>query len=469
MSTKPYLRSRLVKVLLLLSVVLPASSGRARTACRKDVLPNGLTLIVCPDFDLPLATIEVAVRAGSFVEPPNLNGLSHLYEHMFFKGNRTLPDQQAYLARVRQLGMVFNGTTSEEAVTYFFTLPAANLAPGLAFMRDALLYPKFDPGELAKERRVVLAEYDRQEASPMSALRRAVARALWYAHWSRKNPIGDRKVVASATPEQMRLLKQLYYQPTNAALIVTGAVEPKRVRTLAERIFGSWRGRPVRLPDVRHPPLSGHKFVVLHRPVRRAVILLSFQGPALRDDVAASYAGDVLTMAVNLRQGPLYRGLVEPGLAQAASGFYITRRAKGPVSFVVKTTPEKVRAALCGLTGLLAKLDRAVTDEDLKAGKKLVEISYLYDREAPSEFAHLLGFWWATAGMEYYTTYLDHIRQVQRRDIERFVRKYIQGKPMVVGLLLPNGVQVSAERLRRCLWPTGEERKGPSGSREARP
>ncbi len=73
------------------------------------VLPNGLEVIVLEDHSVPLVTIELAVRNGSYTEPPELNGLSHLYEHMFFKANRAVANQEAYLRTIGQLGIAYNG------------------------------------------------------------------------------------------------------------------------------------------------------------------------------------------------------------------------------------------------------------------------------------------------------------------------------------------------------------------------
>ena len=77
------------------------------------VLPNGLEVIVLEDHSVPLVTIELAVRNGSYTEPPELNGLSHLYEHMFFKANRAVANQEAYLRTIGQLGIAYNGETRE--------------------------------------------------------------------------------------------------------------------------------------------------------------------------------------------------------------------------------------------------------------------------------------------------------------------------------------------------------------------
>ena len=84
----------------------------------RHVCPNGLEVIVVERHATPLMTVEIAVHNGAMTEPPEYNGLSHLYEHMFFKGNKALPDQLAYSARLRELGMLFNGTTDDDRVMY---------------------------------------------------------------------------------------------------------------------------------------------------------------------------------------------------------------------------------------------------------------------------------------------------------------------------------------------------------------
>src|SRR3954467_10982822 len=79
-------------------------------------LPNGLQVLVVEDNSVPLVTVEIAVHNGSYTESPEYNGLSHLYEHMFFKANKDIPSQEKYLDRIHELGISFNGTTNTERV-----------------------------------------------------------------------------------------------------------------------------------------------------------------------------------------------------------------------------------------------------------------------------------------------------------------------------------------------------------------
>ena len=109
----------------------PAATATARMPDAKiqsRVLANGLEVLVLEDHSVPLVTVELAVKNGSYTEPPELNGLSHLYEHMFFKANQAIKDREVYVQSIDQLGIVYNGQTHEELVKYYFTTTTPNLA-----------------------------------------------------------------------------------------------------------------------------------------------------------------------------------------------------------------------------------------------------------------------------------------------------------------------------------------------------
>lgn len=420
-------------------------------------LPNGLTVVTVTDPSVPLVTIEIAVKNGAFTEPPELDGLSHLYEHMFFKGNKVIPNQQAYLKEVRRLGMVFNATTGEEMVNYFFTLHKRNLENGVTFMKNALLHPLFDLKELNKERAVVISEYDSAESQPMHHLRRAMGKKLWYKHWSRKNALGERSVIEKATPAQMRLIQKLYYQPSNSALILAGDVTHDDALALARKVFGPWRGHPVKLPVVKHPPLRRHEVVFTDKKVKSVTWILAFHGPDLQRDVPATHAADVFSFIMRQSTSTLQKALVNKGLALRTAITYVTRRYVGPIYLYLTTHPEKAIDALKAVMGEIASWDqrKAYTDEQLSAAKTLLAVDDLYGREQTSEFCHTLSHWWASAGLRYYFEYIPRLKKTTRADINRFIRRYVKNRPMVVGLLMDKDVRgrvgITEEKIRSLL------------------
>src|SRR6476469_2505029 len=181
--------------LLLLILVAGTSVAGTIPGLTSKKLSNGLEVIVVENHAVPLVTVEIAVKSGGFVESPDYAGLSHLYEHMFFKANRAIPNQEQYLSRIREMGADWNGSTQTERVNYFLTLPSENAREGAVFLRDALFYPLFLQKELERERVVVLGEFDRNEANPGFHLQREINRKLWGDQFSRKDVIGDREVI----------------------------------------------------------------------------------------------------------------------------------------------------------------------------------------------------------------------------------------------------------------------------------
>ena len=408
---------------------------------RTTTLDNGLEVIVIENHAVPLVTIELDVKNGAYTEAPEYDGLSHLYEHMFFKANRTIPSQEDYLERVNELGAVWNGTTSTERVNYYITVGVDSLEPGLQFMEDAIRYPLFEQAELERERPVVLGEYDRAESNPFFHLSRATDTLLWSSeYYSHKNVIGDREVISTTTQEKMRTIQQRFYVPNNTALILAGDITSERGFELARQVFGDWpRGEdPFVTPVADPPPLSEAKAVVVEQPVNTVSVSVNWQGPSVTTDPEATYVADLLATALGNPTSRFYKALVESGLAFGVNFSYFTQMHVGPIAIQAQTTPDK---ALELHRAILAEVDKLgdpgyVTEEELAAAKAEVEVAQIYGREQASSFAHTVGFWWAVAGLDYYMGYVDGMQAVTRDDIAEFASTYMIGKPHVSGALI---------------------------------
>jgi zinc protease len=135
--------------LMLLTSASPAVAQRSELERRvqRTTLPNGLDIIVVENRGVPLVTIEADVKNGSFTQGPEFEGLSHLYEHMFFKANAAHPNPDDFIGRASELGAEFNGTTSEERVNYYLTVPADSVEGGMKFLAAALINPLFRKDE----------------------------------------------------------------------------------------------------------------------------------------------------------------------------------------------------------------------------------------------------------------------------------------------------------------------------------
>ncbi|HVX40496.1 MAG TPA: pitrilysin family protein [Gemmatimonadaceae bacterium] len=443
------IRARAAALLLLASAALPAQRAELEQHIKRMVLPNGLDVMVVENHGVPLVTIEADVKNGSFTQIPEFSGLSHLYEHMFFKANENYPNPDDFVARASELGAEFNGTTTEERVNYYLTVPADSIAGGMNFLADALIRPLFRPDELERERQVVIGEYDRNESNPFFEFTTAMGKALWTTAWSRKNPLGERDVIESTTPAKMRAIQERYYVPNNTAIIVTGDVTPDRAFALARATFGGWKRGPdpfVVAPIPPIPPLTHDTGVVVQQPIGGTVVLmLEWQGPSASQDPASTYAADVFSDVLNQPGSRFQRRLVDSGLFQSIGVNYYTQNHVGPITIEGETTPEKLSRAAAALSAELAAVTTPgyFTADELQASKQKRIVGTELSLERASGFAQQLGFWWAVTGLDYFFGYVDTMAKQTPADLLHYATTYIIGKPHVVGVLL----SPEAERL----------------------
>ena len=426
---------------MLLPTAAVAQRAELERHIQRTTLPNGLEVIVVQNRGVPLVTIEADVKNGSFTQAPEFSGLSHLYEHMFFKANKEYPMTDQFVAKASELGAEFNGTTSEERVNYYLTVPADSIEGGMRFLAAALVNPLFRPDELERERQVVIGEYDRNESNPMFGFSRAMGQALWTTAWSRKNPLGERDIIQTTTPSKMQAIKQRYYVPNNTAIIVTGDVAPDRAFSLARTVFGGWaRGADPFATDTitDPPPLAKDSAVIVEQPIGSIIVMFQWQGPGATKDQAATYAADVFSDVLNQPGSRFQRRLVDSGLFESITVNYYTLNHVGPITIAGETSPEHFAEAIKALRDEITKLGDTTyfSDDDFAAIKRRRIVGTELGLERASGFAHQLGFWWAVTGLDYFYGYVDTMAKQRRGDLTAYASKYIVGKPRVAGVLL---------------------------------
>jgi len=400
------------------------------------ILQNGLEIIVFEDHSVPLVTIDVAVRNGSFTEPPELNGLSHLYEHLFFSPNNA-PKRPGIDADQQQPGIVYNGSTREEVVEYYFTTTTPNFPVAARMLADSTRWPGFKEEYLAREREVVIGEMDRRDSNPFSELESARDDRLFFKYPTRKEPIGTRETVRGATADMMRLIQSRYYVPNNSAIVIAGDVTPAEAFKTMEGLFGDWARRAVdpfvEFPSVEHPPLPASTGVILTAEIQPVIVEIGWQGPSVGVDNAATYAADVFSFVLGQPNSRFQRAMVDSGLTNAVDFNYYTQRNVGPIAALIQTSPEKAKAAVKALHDQISHFADPTyfTDEELANAKALLAADDLFSREKPSEYVHNIAFWWSSTGLEYFRGYQGNLRTTTRADIATYLKKYVLGRPHV--------------------------------------
>jgi len=436
-----------MKKTLLTLFIGTALSSVAQPRLPKDYywqkLDNGLQVVVIENHKVPLATIEIAVKNGAYTEGPEYSGLSHLFEHMFFKANKDYPDQERFLKRAQELGAIWNGTTGTERVNYFFTFDKDSLIGGLKFMNAAIRFPIYREEDMQKERPVVDGEFQRNESDAGFQLWYESSKRVWGDLISRKLPIGDHQIINTATPEKMMVIKDKYYVPNNSLLVICGDVNPQQAFTYAKQIFGDWQPSDID-PQTKYPipefqPIAKTEYFIKESSIAETPsIMLTWQGPDFRHDSVATIAADVFSKVLSLNSSKWQQALIDKGLATSAYVSYSTSRYVGPISIGVVPVPGKMKECYGELMNQISQFDKQdyFSDAELAKAKEGLKRQQIRATEKPSSLASNLTYWWCSTSLDYFTDYYTAMNKVTKQDIQNYVKKYIAGKPYVAGMII---------------------------------
>ncbi len=410
-------------------------------------LGNGLDVIVVENHMVPLVTVELVAKNGGFTEPPEFSGLSHLYEHMFFKANKYHPSQEKFMNGLEDLGGslgVSNATTNNEHVNYFIIIPSRNMAGGMEFMSDAIRTPLFDSVELQKEKHVIFGEFDRNQAQPTFNLRYAMDSAVWSPElFSRKEPLGLRPTIIAATPEMMHTIQHRFYIPNNMALVIAGDVNPQDVFKEADKYFGPaiWPKGPSPFPKYNPPPFPPIKKQLVIRPalggLPYTVVQFEWHGPSLQKDNPDTYAADVFSTILDQPNSRFQKDIVDKRLAYQVQVDYLSQKNVGPVDIYAYVPTPATKQAIKAIESEMSHWGDAdyYTDQELATAKRILQGDRIYETEVATNFAtQSLPLWWASAGLDYYSHYIENAKKVTRADIERYLNRWITNQPYVLGV-----------------------------------
>ena len=406
-------------------------------------LSNGLEVVVIENTKVPLATIEIAVKNGAYTEGPEFSGLSHLFEHMFFKANKDYPTQEKLLKRTQELGAIWNGTTGEERVNYYFTFNKDSLTQGLKFINAAIRFPIYRTEDMQKERPVVDGEFQRAESDPGFQIYYESGKRLWGDNFTRKNPIGDHTIINTATPEKMMIIKNKYYFPNNSVLVIAGDVHHEEAFAMANKIFGDWMSSGFN-PNEKYPipefaPLTSTEYFIKESTIAKTpYVMYWWQGPDTRRDSAGTIAADVFSTILGMNSSKWQQALVDKGLATYAGVSYQTQKYVGPISIFVVPNPNKLKECHEEIMKQISMWNQNdyFTDEQLNDAKQTIRRNQIRRDEKPSDQPHQFTYSWCSASPEYFTDYVNNIMKISRADIQKYISNYITGKHYVAGMII---------------------------------
>jgi zinc protease len=404
-----------------------ASSARADTIDR--VLPNGLRVIVVENPASPTVSVNVFIAAGSLDETPEISGLAHFFEHLFFRGTPTLSGLQ-FKKAIEALGGTTNATTAKDMTHFFIGLPSEYAAKGLELLADALQRAELDSKGIDVERDVVLEEYRLGENNPGRIAGDKLYKMAYGEHPYGRSTIGSKDTIKALQREDFVKWRNRNYGPQRCTVVVVGDVAAEPMFAKARLLFGNWKAAGDITRKLSEPPPPPEAPVIEEGtgPVGSTVLFLGFPAPSVKDkDV---YAVDVLSFLLGQgKESLLYRRLVKDRqLAEAVDVSYLTPLQRGLMIVSVIAADKKSAELRAALTEQLhALLEGKFDDKDVLRAKEQLIGNYLLQNESNSGTADSIGFYAALGMPGFSKTYVAEVEKVDRAEVIAVAKKYMGG------------------------------------------
>jgi len=412
------------------------------SSAQKWVLPNGLPIIVQEDHSAPVASVQAWCATGSIDEDAHLGaGLSHILEHMLFKGTQTRSTNEI-AQKIQDVGGYINAYTSFDRTVFWIDVPKDGVATALDVLADAMMNSTLPPEEYRKEQEVIRREFAMGMDDPDRMAGLLLFATAYQRHPYRFPVIGEIEIYNQLTQEQVMQYYKTRYVPNNLTFIVAGDVDAEKVRQQLTELFKPYPEqslKPVFIPA--EPPQLGLREVHQEFPTELTHLEFAWHIPEITNpDVPAL---DLLsTILGEGRSSRLYRRVrEEAGLAFGISAFSYTPGDPGLFGIDATLDPKKRDAAEQLVLRIIDEVKQAgVTAEELTKAKKISLSHHLGALTTMRGQASDIGSnWFLTRNLNFSRDYLDAVQKVTLDDIKRVAANYLTDTNLTLVSLNPKG------------------------------
>jgi len=407
----------------------------------KIVLKNGLTVILREQQAVPLTSITTYVKAGYFDEEDRISGISHVIEHMFFKG--TTKRRVGEIGReTRALGGYLNASTYYDRTVYHTEVPAENMKRALEIQSDALWNSVYDPDELKKEIEVVLQENNRKLDNPSAVASEKLYETAFQQHRMKRWRIG--------TPEGLRALSRgdvvayvkKYYRPSNIILSIAGSLDIEETIAEVVKLYGTTP--PDQEPLKRdsgpaEPDQTQLRYSWLRGSIEQSHISLGFHVPGVLTEDARAL--EVLAAILGEGRASVLNQYVRDERGVITSGSASLLAFEGLGYFEIDCEAADPSAAQIGVLAEIEALKKTgVSKEQLARAKTLIAQNHYHELETVDGQAHDLAYYEALGDWKKSRSYLAAIQKVSLDDISRVAKKYLTSENLTAFEYIPESI-----------------------------
>ena len=425
-----------------LASALPALARPYAERVGETVLPNGLKLITLEDHKAPVAVVQIYYRVGSRNESLGHTGLSHILEHVMFKGTDKVGPEE-YSKIIQRNGGRTNAWTTDDATTFYATLASDRVGVMLDLEADRMAHLKLTDEIFLPERSVIMEERRlRVDNNPVDDLFEQLSSTAYAAHPYEFPVIGWMSDIAQATLADTLQHYRTYYIPNNAFIVAVGDFDTAALTAQVTAAFGSIPSRPPP-PAVRaiEPPQHGERRLELKRPAQLPFVALAHHVPNLRSTDAAAL--EVLSAILSggdsarLHEELVYRQRLA---REAGASYEYTSIDPGLFTAYAQPLPGKPAAAVeDALRRELARAaDEPPSPRELEKAKNGIEAQFVFAQDSLFAQAALLGEYETAGDWRWVDEYLPAVRGVTADDVWRAAHTYLRPDNRTTAVLTPD-------------------------------
>ncbi len=426
---------------LFLGLTASASAGTLAERVFETTLGNGLKVLIVEEPKAPVVTVQVWYKVGSRNEETGRTGLSHMLEHMMFKGTPKVGPKQFDMIVTRN-GGVDNAETQMDFTGYYEDFAADRVELGLMLEADRMANLLIDEKEFEPEHQVVIEErrlrIDDQPANVLGETMRATA---FLAHAYRWPTIGWPSDMQAYTRDALLRYYRTYYAPNNATLVVAGDVKKGALLPKIQSLFGTIP----RLPDppkviTQEPPQTGERRVSVQKEAELPLLFVVYHAPNLAHP--DGFALQVLAYILGGGESARFHQKVvyQKQLASYAGADYNPVHVD-PFLFGFSAGPLPGKTAEEVEQALYAEVERVqrepVVDRELQKAKNQIESEFIFAQDSVHQLAEMLGRYESVASWKLLDGFLEGVSKVTTADVQRVARKYLVPDNRTVAILIP--------------------------------
>ncbi len=409
-------------------------------------LENGLKVVVKEDHRAPVATAQVWYKVGSASEYGGITGVSHVLEHMMFKGTPKIPVGQ-FSQILAGIGARDNAFTSRDFTAYYQLFDVSKLQTSFELESDRMAHLTLDEAEFKKEIEVVKEERRLRTEDNPNSLTYEQFIATAYTSSPYQNPvIGWMNDLDNMQVADLREWYEAWYAPNNATLVVVGDVDPAAVFAMAEKYYGAIPSRDVPALKARlEPEQKGERRVEVKAIAKLPYIIIGYKAPSLATmkNEQEAYALTVLAGILDGgRSSRLSKNLVrEQEIAASAGAGYSLYSARSNM-FLFDGTPNANKTVQQLEQAIKAEIEKLknelVSEQELKRVKAQVVASEVYQQDSVQRQAYIIGSLETVGlGWQVMNSYADKIQAVTAEDVQAVAQKYFVDERKTVAYLTP--------------------------------